>query len=114
MQIYDQSRKTLGYAIKLACGVLSLHPLGATATTFQLSDIGTTFSGFTVRGIDTSDLSGRSISGAGDVNGDGINDVIIGAPAESANGLSDAGRSFGVFGRTTNDRDVSDGPNILS
>ena len=36
--------------------------------------------GFRLDGIDADDHSGRSVAGAGDVNGDGIDDLIIGAP----------------------------------
>ncbi len=39
---------------------------------------------------------GRSIDTAGDINGDGITDFIIGAPKE---GLSDLARTFVVFGK---------------
>ena len=35
--------------------------------------------GFQINGIDADDYSGSSVSGAGDINGDGIDDVIIGA-----------------------------------
>lgn len=35
--------------------------------------------GFSLNGIDSQDFSGSSLSGAGDVNGDGIDDLIIGA-----------------------------------
>ena len=41
---------------------------------------------------------GASVSGAGDVNGDGFDDVIIGAPLASQNGFSACGVSFVVFG----------------
>ncbi len=39
-------------------------------------------SGFQLIGVDSYDLTGMSVSGAGDINGDGIDDVIIGAPGE--------------------------------
>ena len=43
--------------------------------------------GFRLIGIDADDFSGRSVSSAGDVNGDGFADLIVGAPgAESAGG----------------------------
>ena len=43
--------------------------------------------------------SGRSVSSAGDVNGDGFADLIVGAPgAESAGGATDEGESYVVFG----------------
>ncbi len=36
--------------------------------------------GLVLSGIDEFDFSGSSVSGAGDINGDGIDDLIIGAP----------------------------------
>ena len=44
----------------------------------DLSDLNGT-NGFTINGIDAGDYSGYSVSSAGDVNGDGIDDIIIGA-----------------------------------
>ncbi len=38
--------------------------------------------GFVLNGIDERDSSGGSVSGAGDINGDGIDDLIIGATAD--------------------------------
>ena len=35
--------------------------------------------GFVINGIDSRDYSGESVSGAGDINGDGFDDIIIGA-----------------------------------
>ena len=52
--------------------------------------------GFRIDGVDANDQSGRSVSGAGDVNGDGVDDVILGA--YGANGY--AGESYVVFGQT--------------
>ncbi|WP_420468710.1 tandem-95 repeat protein [Panacagrimonas sp.] len=42
---------------------------------------------------------GRSVSDAGDVNGDGYADVVIGAERFAANGLSGSGSAFVVYGR---------------
>ncbi|MFP5271898.1 hypothetical protein, partial [Coleofasciculus sp.] len=50
--------------------------------------------GFILNGIDSSDSSGRSVSSAGDINGDGIDDVIIGAPSADYG----AGETYIVFG----------------
>ncbi|MDB9716584.1 integrin alpha [Amylibacter sp.] len=47
--------------------------------------------GFTINGIDASDRSGYSVSSAGDVNGDGIDDLIIGAYSASPDGNFQAG-----------------------
>ncbi len=45
---------------------------------FELSSLDGS-NGFQINGIDSGDRSGYSVSNAGDVNGDGIDDVIIGA-----------------------------------
>jgi len=42
--------------------------------------------------------SGRAVGAAGDVNGDGFDDVIVGAALAAPQGLSNAGSSFVVFG----------------
>jgi hypothetical protein len=52
--------------------------------------------GFTLNGIADNDQAGRSVAGAGDVNGDGIDDVLIGAFLAGAN---DRGQAYVVFGR---------------
>ena len=57
--------------------------------------------GFVINGIDGSDRSGGSVSSAGDVNGDGFDDLIIGAYGASPNGQSFAGESYVVFGFST-------------
>jgi Ca2+-binding RTX toxin-like protein len=54
--------------------------------------------GFAINGIGVFDFSGRPASSAGDVNGDGIDDLIIGARGASPNGISEAGQSYVVFG----------------
>ena len=56
--------------------------------------------GFKLDGEATGDRSGRSVSAAGDINGDGIDDLIIGAAGADANG-NESGRSYVVFGTTT-------------
>jgi hypothetical protein len=54
--------------------------------------------GFRLEGIDPSDQTGRSVASAGDVNDDGYDDVIIGAPISDAGGGFAAGSSYVVFG----------------
>ncbi|MGF1573391.1 MAG: integrin alpha [Sumerlaeia bacterium] len=52
----------------------------AQAQNIQLSAIGTTHPGFVINGELAGDQAGFSVSGAGDVNGDGFADIIVGAP----------------------------------
>ena len=51
----------------------------------------------TWRGAAAGDTFGAAVSGAGDVNGDGHADVIIGAPGDSTGGVS-AGKAFVMSG----------------
>ena len=55
--------------------------------------------GFVLNGIDSYDQSGSSVSSAGDVNGDGFDDLIIGADGAEPNGINGAGQSYVVFGQ---------------
>jgi hypothetical protein len=42
------------------------------------------------------------MSSAGDVNGDGLDDLIVGAPYAHPDGKSFAGKSYVVFGKVNN------------
>jgi hypothetical protein len=56
--------------------------------------------GFKISGVAENNFSGSSVSGAGDVNGDGFDDLIIGARRAASNG-TDSGASYVVFGKAT-------------
>jgi hypothetical protein len=56
--------------------------------------------GFKVSGAAAYDYSGRSVASAGDINGDGFGDLIVGAPYADLNGLR-SGASYVVFGRAS-------------
>ncbi|TNC99974.1 MAG: hypothetical protein FD118_3517 [Rhodocyclaceae bacterium] len=69
-------------------------------TAIDLSAVAAGSGGFVINGQGASDLSGRAVTPAGDVNGDGLADLLIGAHGSDPAGLSDAGRSYVVFGKT--------------
>jgi len=54
--------------------------------------------GFRIDGVTDYDLSGRSVSGAGDLNGDGLGDMIVGAPGSANNGER-SGTSYIIYGQ---------------
>ncbi len=56
--------------------------------------------GFRLDGVNRFDFAGTSVSGAGDVNADGIDDLIIGADGADPNGNSAAGSAYVIFGKT--------------
>ena len=56
--------------------------------------------GFRLDGAAEGDTLGNSVSSAGDVNGDGFDDLIVGARGADPNG-NDSGSSYVVFGRNT-------------
>ena len=57
--------------------------------------------GFQISGEAGSDFSGSSVAGAGDVNGDGFADLIIGAFRARSNGFTNSGASYVVFGKAS-------------
>ena len=72
---------------------------GAFPASLDLSDLDGT-NGFRLDGVAAGDRSGRAVSSAGDVNGDGIADLLIGALGAAPNGNL-SGASYVVFGRDT-------------
>ncbi|MDJ1305628.1 MAG: hypothetical protein MRQ09_05285 [Candidatus Midichloria sp.] len=57
--------------------------------------------GLVIYGIKSGDYAGASVGGARDINGDGIDDIIIGAPSASPNGKADAGQVYVIFGKSS-------------
>lgn len=78
-----------------------VYGTGAAPTAVDLGAFGgpvpANAAGFKIVGEAMSDLAGWSVSGAGDVNGDGLDDVIVGAPGNDAAGL-ESGAAYVVFG----------------
>lgn len=51
-------------------------------------------------GVESGDSTGRAVSNVGDINGDGIDDIMIAAPAAEPNGLM-SGSCYVVFGQAS-------------
>ena len=64
---------------------------------------------YTFRGIGASDFSGVSVSSAGDVDGDGRDDFIIGARSADVNSASGAGQIYLISGADLAALDIANG-----
>jgi hypothetical protein len=84
----DPSRRPAAGSVQVAFGTadprIDLATLGA--------------GGVQIDGAAAGDLAGYSVAAAGDVNGDGVGDVLLGAPGASPSGRPGAGAAYVVFG----------------
>ena len=85
------TRSLLAGSFLLALHPVLATPLGAQAGAFETRYI--------LQGAVDGDELGRSVAGAGDVNGDGFPDIIVGAPAMSTGGRIRNGVVFVYSGR---------------
>jgi hypothetical protein len=58
--------------------------------------------GFRIDGAAGYDSSGNSVAGAGDVNGDGFDDLVIGANGADNNSRSSSGSAYVIYGQASN------------
>jgi hypothetical protein len=91
----DQSPNDSRGAAYIIFGKRSYVQSATPGFTFALAALNSA-DGITLLGARDGDNTGFAVSGAGDVNGDGLGDVIVGAPATAQ---SPAGRAYIVFGR---------------
>jgi Ca2+-binding RTX toxin-like protein len=62
--------------------------------------------GFRINGAAVGDKAGYAVSSAGDFNGDGFGDLIIGAPGADPGGNTDAGSAYVIFGKASGFGDI--------
>jgi len=94
-------------ATEAVSGNSSLYAVGksyvvfgkSTSTVIQLSDVQFGTGGFVIDGVSSQQKFGTSVSAAGDINGDGLADLIVGAPGDNKATL--ATTSYVIFGSTT-------------
>jgi Ca2+-binding RTX toxin-like protein len=85
----------------------------ATFSKLLVSDLDQGLGGFAIRGASTSDRlgaqfawegggrSGEAALSSGDFNGDGLSDLLIGAPNRDSNSASNSGAAYVIWGNTT-------------
>ncbi len=69
--------------------------------TLELSNLDGS-NGFQIKGETAGDRAGYSVASAGDIDGDGFADIIVGAPLANTHG-SDSGASYVIFGSMPNE-----------
>jgi len=70
----------------------------ASSAEVNLSAIAAGNGGFVINGQGAGDNSGQSVSATGDVNGDGLDDLLVGARLSDPAAGANAGRSYVIFG----------------
>ena len=58
--------------------------------------------GFTIEGINNTDLTGSAVSGVGDINGDGFKDLAVVAPNADGENSANAGAVYIIYGGAFN------------
>ncbi len=71
-------------------------------TSYELLGLDGSNDGFVINGIGASHYAGRSIAGGGDINGDGLADIVVGTPNTDENGVA-SGSAYVVFGKDNQD-----------
>jgi len=74
-----------------------VYVIFGSATPRRKIDLNSRAANMTIYGDDANDFAGRTVS-SGDINGDGYDDVIIGAHKADPTGGADAGETYVIFG----------------
>lgn len=119
----DHSADQFGYAVTslgdingdgrpdLAVGIPGDDDTGANAGAVRIFSGATGAALFDIDGTDAHDAFGRSVAAAGDVNGDGVGDIIVGAYLDDANGHN-SGSARVISGATGQTLHIFHGDNV--
>lgn len=91
---------TVGGAARTDAGAVFVV-YGTDATSYQdlaLATLDAT-QGYRLVGAAAGDAAGHAVANIGDINGDGVGDMLIGAPGTDPGGRSDAGTAYVLFGK---------------
>ena len=72
--------------------------MGVSTNTFDLAYLRPE-DGITITGAEASDSAGRGLAFAGDINGDGVDDLVVAAPSADSLGRVNAGAAYIVYGK---------------
>ena len=75
-----RSRRRAGHAHDAGDSYVVFGQAGGFGAAIDLANVAAGIGGFVIHGADADDRSGTSVSSAGDIDGDGFDDLIIGAP----------------------------------
>ena len=87
-----------GVAARTGAAYLIYGKSGAFAPALEVSSLNG-LDGFKLRGAGAKEYTGVAVHSAGDVNGDGFDDVVIGASFAKTGAVAQTGRAYVVFGR---------------
>jgi len=96
MVLLKKSQLATATALVIGCNASLAAQAQVFPAALDLADLDG-INGFVLNGAAANDFSGTAVSAADDFNGEGIDDLIIGAPEADPNGSS-SGRSYVVFG----------------
>lgn len=98
----DSPRSPLRAVLLLGCVLLTMLGFAAEASARSTVDL-LADANIRIDGAAANDVAGFSVAGAGDVNADGRDDVIVGAVLADNNGRAESGSAYVIYGRAASD-----------
>lgn len=96
---FESGNNTFNFTVRVTDGLGNVYDTAVTVNVHDIQDSLNT-DAQTIAGLASDDWSGFGLAPAGDVNGDGYDDIIVGVPQDDTNG-EDAGRAYVLFSNAT-------------